>query len=291
MTFDPQTVTHVLALAANLEGEGQINNAKLLRAAVDSLLIRAARQVSMSVEREAMAAQTVKAIEALAEAGVDSELLKAIERSRVSLAEGRLAHFQDTPDPYVCRTCGHVVLENTAACPECGAHPASFRRVRAVHWLEAFDPFESLEYLRMTPRIVGALLDGESSAPGAITSDGGWTLQQAVTHLSDAQGVLEYRVNLILDQENPLLESKAVFEWAANEDGRPTTLRDIYETYCASRERTIARLENLPLEHWWRRGIHEEFGELKLYEQVSYFASHEIDHLPQIQRLVHPVGR
>lgn len=286
MTFDPHTVTHVLALAANLEGEGQINNAKLLRAAVDSILTRASRQVSMSKEREAMAAQTAKAIDALAQEGVDPVLLQAIERSRISLAEGRLAHYHDTPDPYICRTCGHVMLENMAACPECGAHPASLKRIRAVHWLEAFDPFESLEYLRATPKIVGALLDGESRETSASLSDGGWSLQQAVSHLSDAQGVLEYRVNLILDQHNPVLESKAVFEWAANDDGRPPTVHEIYEAYCASRERTVARLESIPLESWWRRGIHEEFGELKLYEQVSYFASHEIDHLPQIERLV-----
>lgn len=290
MSFDPHTVTQALALAANLEGEGQVNNAKLLRAAVNSLLIRTARQISMSKERQAMAAQTAKAIEALAQAGVDPVLLQAIERSRGSLAEGRLAHFTDTPDPYICRTCGYVVLENNAACSECGAHPASFKRIRAVHWLEAFDPLESLEYLRATPQIVGALLDGESNPPGASLSDGGWSLQEAVSHLSDAQGVLEYRVNLILDQDNPLLESKAVFEWAANEDGRPPTVHEIYEVYVASRERTLARLENLPLESWWRRGRHEEFGELKLYQQVSYFASHEIDHLPQVERLLHAGG-
>jgi hypothetical protein len=47
-------------------------------------------------------------------------------------------------------------------------------------------------------------------------------------------------------------------------------------------------LEDIPLEDWWRRGWHEEFGELRLFQQVSYFACHELTHLPQLERLVHP---
>lgn len=106
-----------------------------------------------------------------------------------------------------------------------------------------------------------------------------------MAHLRDAQGVLEDRVNLILDHNNPVLESKAVFEWARHEGERPPTVREIFETYRASRARTLARVEGLPLAAWWRRGRHEEFGELRLYQQASYFACHELVHFPQFERL------
>jgi hypothetical protein len=45
------------------------------------------------------------------------------------------------------------------------------------------------------------------------------------------------------------------------------------------------RLESLPLADWWRTGQHGEFGVVSIKQQVSYFASHELTHLPQIERL------
>lgn len=115
--------------------------------------------------------------------------------------------------------------------------------------------------------------------------DGGWSIRNVLSHLRDAQGVLSYRLNLFLEHENPVLESQAVFEWAAREEERPPTAREIFDTYRASRQDTIIKLESLPLGSWWRTGQHEEFGPVSLRQQVSYFASHEITHLPQIESI------
>ena len=97
--------------------------------------------------------------------------------------------------------------------------------------------------------------------------------------------MLNFRLELFLKEEQPILESKAVFEWATNEEERPPSTLEIFETYRASREETIAKLESLPLADWWRTGRHEEFGVVSIKQQVSYFASHELTHLPQIERL------
>ena len=53
-----------------------------------------------------------------------------------------------------------------------------------------------------------------------VPEDGGWNIRNAVSHLRDAQGVMEFRINLMIDQDNPKLESKSVFEWAAREEER-----------------------------------------------------------------------
>lgn len=47
---------------------------------------------------------------------------------------------------------------------------------------------------------------------------------------------------------------------------------------------TVARLEKLPLDGWERAGVHQEFGPVTLRQQASYFAVHEITHLPQMER-------
>ena len=155
-----------------------------------------------------------------------------------------------------------------------------------MYWLDALEPFAALERLRQTPLDVAALLEGLSEAElGRPPEDGGWAIRNTVSHLRDAQGVLSFRLNLLLEEQNPTLESKAVFEWATSEEDRPPTTGEIFESYRGSRLETIARLESIPLADWWRTGQHEEFGAVTVRQQVSYFASHEITHLPQIEAL------
>jgi hypothetical protein len=50
----------------------------------------------------------------------------------------------------------------------------------------------------------------------------------------------------------------------------------------------IGKLEKIPLAYWWRVGQHEEFGPVTSKQQVSYFTSHELTHLPQLERLRAP---
>ena len=286
-----ETLVQLLALADRLEGEGQLNNAKLLRAAVDSLLTRLARQQDFLTDKQGLLAETDRAIQTLSELDLEPVLMDALHRARAALAEGRLPHFDEIPDPFVCRTCGYIALGEAVICPVCGAQPVTFNHIRPVFWLEAFDPFSALEHLHSTPEKVASLLAGVTETRAdELPEEGGWSLRQAVAHLRDAQGVLAFRVDLILDQENPVLESKAVFEWATKEADRPETAGEIFEAYRRSRAGTVARLESLPLNAWWRCGRHEEFGELRLYEQASYFACHELTHLPQIASLAHKTG-
>lgn len=115
--------------------------------------------------------------------------------------------------------------------------------------------------------------------------DRGWSIQQICTHMRDAQGVLDFRMGQILEQDNPKLEALAVFEWASKAKEHPPTTREILNEYLAVREKFIARLESIPLAAWWRKGQHLEFGEVTLCQQVSYFGSHKLTHLPTIQQL------
>src|SRR3990170_4578164 len=82
MTLD--TLTHLLALAARLEGEGQYNNGKLLRAAADSLLARAARQLDLPTEKVTLLAETDQAIASLSALNIGAELMSALNQERAA---------------------------------------------------------------------------------------------------------------------------------------------------------------------------------------------------------------
>ncbi|HSF83885.1 MAG TPA: DinB family protein [Anaerolineales bacterium] len=287
MTTWEEALAHALALAARLEGEGQYNIAKLARAAVDSLTRKGAYQVKIPSKRESLVVEVEKAVEALASLGLEGELVAALRTGAASLAEGRLPLIHETPNPYVCRSCGKIVLDKPPDhCPICGAWSATFQEFPPVYWMEAYEPFAALHRLRQTPIDVATMLEGlDDSALNTPPAPGEWAIRNTVAHLRDAQGVLSFRLRLLLEQNNPVLESKAVFQWATDESERPPGTKEIYETYREARRETLALLESLSMADWWRTGRHQEFGKVTLRQQVSYFTAHELTHFPQIQSI------
>lgn len=282
-----ETVTGALALAARLEGEGQYNIAKLLRAAAASAIRGTAYKVTLPAENMQLSGEIMRLVGALALIEVDKTLLAAIQLGAAAMAEGRLPLIDVTPNPYLCRTCGYVVLETPAqACPMCNAHAGTFQTILPVYWLEAFDPFQALEHLNNTPQEVARHLEGmPDEAFNRQPSDGGWSIYQILLHLRDAQYLLNFRLGLMLEQEQPTLESQAVFEWATQEAASSPNPTGVFDSYLQSRQQTLARLESIPLKDWWRPGQHQEFGKVNVLQQASYFAAHELTHLPQLAKL------
>lgn len=283
-------VVRLLALATRLEGEGQYNLAKLARAAVDSLGRREAYQHPAPENRDELAVAVKEAVRGLSQLEVGEALLAAFERGAAAMSTGRLPLIHETPHPYVCRTCGEITLgEPQGKCPTCGAWAETYQRFLPVYWLDAYEPRAAMDQLRQTPKEVAALVEGLSEEALTLKpADGGWAIRNTISHLRDAQGVLSFRLDLFIMEERPKLESKAVFEWAANETQRPPTTGEILASYRQAREETLAKLESLPLADWFHCGDHEEFGVVTLRQQVSYFAAHELTHLPQINRLRQP---
>ena len=75
--FWSDTLVHLMALAAKLEGEGQYNNAKLARAAAESMTRQAAYVLSLPSERGQLVGEIQKAVSALTSLGADPGLLDA----------------------------------------------------------------------------------------------------------------------------------------------------------------------------------------------------------------------
>lgn len=84
------SIPHLLALAAKLEGEGQLNNAKLLYAAADAVLIQAAQRLNMPADRATLLTETDRAIAALSGLDFRPEFTQALNQARQALADRRL---------------------------------------------------------------------------------------------------------------------------------------------------------------------------------------------------------
>jgi len=280
-------IIYILAIAARFEREGQYNIAKILRASVDAITRRVAFNLNLTMDRSKLIEELDQIKEILTNHGVNPDFGAALKRGKNAMIKGNLPLIGEIPHPYVCRRCGQSYLRKPITnCLTCGSWPSSFQQFSPVYWLSEFDPLTLLEHLRKTPKEVKKLLEGlDEDIFTKLPTNGGWSIRQVVTHLRDAQGVLSTRLKLILEQDNPILTSQAVFDWATREDGKPASTNDIFDMYWSARKKSLDILETIPLKDWWRTGEHEEFGKLTLTQQVSYFAAHEITHLRQLNNL------
>lgn len=282
-----QTIVHLLAIADRLEGHGQLNNAKLARAAADALTRRAAYSLNLPRDPDDNVSDLNHLLVALPGLGLSEELASAMSRGAAAMAANRLPLHDEIPHPFVCRTCGELTLAAPdAPCATCGAWPTTFQQFQPVYWLDDLHPREALSQLEAAPAIIASLLEGlDEEHLSRTPADGGWAMRQIVAHIRDAEAVLHSRLGLMTAQENPILESLAVFAWATSEENRPPTTAELFQTYRESRRETVAILKGLAAWDWWRTGRHKEFGMVTILQQASYFSAHEQTHFAGLTAL------
>lgn len=267
----------IVALAAELEKEGQYNAAKLLRATATGLLTREAVGRIVPTDPQAQAA----ALEMLASklvGTVAEPLVSAFQRSAAAISGGRVALLEEAPDPFVCRLCGNVRLEAfETRCEHCGRWPSTAERIRPIYWMRASTPPEAIELLRENARQVARIIE-DASATDRPGPDGGWTAHQTLEHLHNAQGVFRGRIDQLLAGGDPELRSVMVWKMSGDPGGTEKLLGD----YLELRDEIVGLLESTRPETFWNRGTHEEWGSVTLGEQLSYFANHEPTHLGQL---------
>ena len=279
MVVDP---IRLVALAAEIEKEGQYNAAKLLRAAATSLVNRAST-ASAVPSRPGAQADELEAIATELSESPAVALADPLRAAASALRESKVVLFDEAPDPYVCRICGEARLAPFAErCTTCGRWPDAAERHRPIYWARASTPVESIALLASTPIAIVAMLErGVSDEPGP---DGGWTAHQTLEHLHNAQSVFRGRIDQLSAGGDPELAS--VMVWAM--EGKEITTAQLLESYRSLRADIVDMLSSIPSEAWWNTGRHEEFGRVTLAEQASYFANHEPTHLAQLADAARP---
>ena len=279
------TPESLYALAWRLEEHGQYNNAGMLRAAAEALLRRAAADLALTKDHAVLAEMLARTAEELQQNELTGALGKRLVVGAEAMARNELPLYDAAPAAYVCRSCGEIGTGDAdRLCPNCGYHNGTRKHFPPVYWLTHFDPVAGLESLKNTPQQIRDLIEGYdeaqlTSAPG----ENEWSFRKTLSHIVDAQDLLAFRLGLLIEQHEPMLEAQAVFLFEEKEDGVSPTTRVVFDRYAESRQRVVETLEGLPLRDWWRRGFHQEFGWVTIGQQVSYFATHEMTHVQQLR--------
>jgi hypothetical protein len=152
--------------------------------------------------------------------------------------------------------------------------------------IEPLNPTTALDLLAENGKELARLVDGLSEGTmNRQPADGAWSIRDQIAHFYDTQEMLDVRVDLMLNHDNPDLAAMAVYEFATEANRHPATARGILESFCRKREACVARLRERPMADMCRPGSHPEFGELTLLRQAAYMAYHEQVHLPEIETL------
>jgi len=285
-------VGRMVALARRFASEGQMNLNKELEALAYAQIRRASWNYRPEISTRTLQSELAQCLDDIRQAGVSSDLVAVLETGQRALEGNRGADLliEEAPDVFVCRTCGYAVLESTPTqCPDCGAWPSSFRKFVAFFNRDNTEPDNPLDILSILLKNADELnrlvepLSEEQLSQKSNAND--WSVREHIAHFYDTQIMLDTRVKLMLEYDNPELAALAVYELATDDGRHPTTAHEILSAFVDKRTQIIDKLRALPLEDLWRPGQHPEFGQLTLLRQAAYIAYHEVSHLSEIKPL------
>lgn len=285
-------IGRIIALAERFASEGQMNLNKTLEAIAFSQIRRASWNYRPEITTQTMQSELAQCLNDIRKASVSSELEAALETGQRALEEKRGTDLliEEAPDVFVCRTCGYTTLESAPThCPDCGALSSSFRKFVAFFNRDNTEPDNPLDILSLLQKNADDLkmlakpLSEEQLTQRPNAND--WSIREHIAHFYDTQVMLDTRVKLMLEYDNPELVALAVYEFATDDGRHPTTANEILSAFVDKRTKCVNKLQSLPLEDLWRPGQHPEFGQLTILRQAAYLAYHEVSHLSEIEAL------
>ena len=132
-------------------------------------------------------------------------------------------------------------------------------------------------------------LDEDALAKRTLTDK--WSLKELVCHVWRVQQVFERRVDAMLSEDNPAIQSYEPEGDAEFERLTALPVREVLDGFSSTRETLVARVEKLSPPDWHRKGRHPEFPHYDVHFQVEYMAHHEAHHIYQMFERRAPLGK
>lgn len=120
-------------------------------------------------------------------------------------------------------------------------------------------------------------------------SEGKWTPNEIIGHLTDSEWVYGYRMRLILSEENPTILGTQQDSWVARQrhnEREPSEMVDLFRTL---RQFNLAAWKRTSPSDMKRVGLHNERGPESLGAMLRLLAGHDLSHLEQIGRYIRAV--
>jgi uncharacterized damage-inducible protein DinB len=278
-------IIQLARLARGAEAGGFNNLAKILWALAYSKEIKTTNAAGIP-RGAALMSELTALMDDLRNEGGNDQLIANMERGLAGIREDRTIPYVESPAVFVSRTCGDIYLGDPPERTACDDDPLALREFRPIWYMEAAPPAKLVRAMRTFPGMVLDAIEGLSEEQmNQRPDEAEWTLRELLYHFAMAQQVFHGRAEQMLAEENPTLKSVAV--WAESSE---SSAADVLTQFRESREKSLALIEPLSPADWWRTAWHDEFGQMTLLEQASYFARHERSHIPQLMAIIRAVS-
>ena len=117
-----------------------------------------------------------------------------------------------------------------------------------------------------------------------------WSLKELVCHLWRVQQVFLGRLEAMLSEDEPTLDSYQPEGDAEFESMARGAAADCLRAFESGRDRLTERLQDLTPAEWRRRGRHPEYANYDVRFLVEYLTHHEAHHLYQMFQRRSPLG-
>jgi|SRR5262252_8643484 len=144
-----------------------------------------------------------------------------------------------------------------------------------------------LEVLAQTAgRLTAILAEHSLAVLRTRPSEGMWTPNEVIGHLTDGEWVYGYRLRLILCEDSPKISGTQQDSWVASlrhNEREPSELVEIFRTL---RQLNLAAWKLASPADLERSGQHNERGLESLGVMLRLWAGHDLSHLDQIARYI-----
>lgn len=142
---------------------------------------------------------------------------------------------------------------------------------------------ECLEALEKTPQALQrlAMLIPQEQWERCPSPDR-YSPKELLYHLAEVDEAFYRRYRLIAEQEHPQLTVYDPHDALSEERFAQAELQDGISRFSQARARSLEYLRSLPADARDRTGVHPEFGEWSIFQQVQLCVAHDLLHLSDI---------
>ena len=115
-----------------------------------------------------------------------------------------------------------------------------------------------------------------------------WSVGEVLSHLADGEIVIGWRIRSILGAPGVAVQAYDQEAWnkSLHYDKR-NAQKDLVQ-FQVVRDANLALLKSLTPEQWKHAGLHSERGEESIERLAKMIAGHDVNHLKQIEAILHP---
>ncbi|HEX5322983.1 MAG TPA: DinB family protein [Capsulimonadaceae bacterium] len=137
--------------------------------------------------------------------------------------------------------------------------------------------------LEETPALFARLLDGIADEQADRRPDPDrFTIREVMAHLADWEPVLQERLRMTRDEDQPTLEVVDPAKRAIEHDYAHSDVREQLQLFAERRAATSAIVRNFTLEQWERKAIRPNIGAMTMESIVALIPLHDMYHLRQV---------